>query len=198
MEQSIQAGDAVFFWGGGFLGDGIRIFSGGLKMDAPSHVARIYDIDMPLPDGSKQVEWHVIEATILNGVNGVQLNTLASRVNGYEGACGVAHLSAKVREFLDWPRMLSYAQTEIGKQRYNDVELAEYLADAVLPGFLQIDRTNPRAVVCSELAANLLRAGGWPALDPPRTSPLALFSWRMYDGFTVLGGNPPMDRFNRV
>lgn len=176
-------GDAVFFWGkGSILSDGIELITGG-----PSHVATIYDQDLLLPNGAKQEEMHVVESTILKGVNGVQLNPLSARTASYEGTVAIASLSARVRAFLDWKALWGCANSKLGVVKYNVIEIAAYLANLVLPGTLQLDKSDPKAVVCSELRTELLQAGGLPGLDPYRTPPEKLFVMRMYSELCVLG-----------
>jgi len=190
----VQSGDALFYWGkDDFVSDAIEFVTHG-----PSHVATVYDLDLTMPDGSKQTEWHVIESTIINGVSGVQLNTLASRINGYDGAIALAPLSPRIREFLDWQRLWGCANHKLGVVKYNVLEIGAYLANIALPGALQINKSNPDAVVCSELRAELLQAGGLPGLDPFRTPPEALFKMRMYGPLTVVAGSPPHDGFNSI
>jgi hypothetical protein len=116
-----------------------------------------------------------------------------------------AYLSERIRAFLDWPAIWSYAARSIG-QAYNVPEIAAYLANIILPGKLQIDPLPAdvaHPVVCSEHRAELLRAGGLPGLDPYRTPPAALWRARMYEpGIELLYGVLPdaaeMSRFNTV
>lgn len=195
----LQGGELVFFWGAhDILSDGIRTITGGLKEHAPSHSGMVYDVNLLLPDGSKQTEWYLLESTILNGKNGVQLNKLADRVNGYDGAVAITYLSERIRSFLNWPAIWGCAQQKLGVVHYNIAEIAAYLANLVLPQPLAIDKSDPNAVVCSELLAELLQAGGFPGLDPFRTPPERLFQMRMYREIAVLSGNPYVDDFNRV
>lgn len=192
--QPLRGGDALYFWGAhDILSVGIEVITHG-----PSHCATIFDPDLPLPNGEKQKEIYVIESTILNGVNGVQLNTLASRLNGYDGAVAIAYLSEPIRQFINWHALWACGLSKLGVVKYNIPEIAAYLANIVLPGALQIDKSDPHAVVCSELRADLLQAGGIPALDPFRTPPEILFRARMYSGIDVLLGNPSLAHFNTV
>lgn len=192
----VRPGDAVFFWGDDFLSDGIRVVTGGLKGDAPSHVTTVYDSALPLPNGLPQTEWFLIESTILDGHNGVQLNAMNARTQAYKGAIAIAYLSDKVRAFIDWDAVWKFADPKIGTVRYNVAEIAAYLANLVLPAPLDLDKSDPHAAVCSEFRAELLRAGGWPGLDPFRTPPETLFRMRMYRELFVVQGNPPIDTFN--
>lgn len=185
LSQPLRGGDAVFFWGAhDFLSSAIEAITHG-----PSHSGTIFDPDLPLPNGEQQKELYIIESTILDGVNGVQLNTLASRVNSYDGVVAAAYLNDQYRRLIDWHKFWACGLAKLGVVKYNIPEIGAYLLNEfVLPGELQLDKSNPNAVVCSELRAEMLQAGGVAALDPYRDSPAPLFRARMYSGIDAIAG----------
>lgn len=185
--EIMQGGDLIVFRGSGFLSDAIEAFSGGL-----SHVAMVLDPRLPV-NGAAQKEVHVIESTILNGMSGPQVNPLAARMAGYDAGGAIWHLglSWRVRDLLDFAAMWSYAVDKLAAHdTYNKLELGEYVLRR-LP-VIQYDpklyEANPHEEVCSELAAELYKAGGLPGLLPAQTMPITLARMAMWGSCNQLFG----------
>ena len=192
------AGDIIAFGGKGFLSDAIERLSGS-KL---SHVAMVLDERLTV-DGKAQTCLNIVESTILNGQNGVQINPLAARL----AMCGegervwVLRISDAVRGFLDWDRLWAFAMARVNRDRYNVLELGAYVARMIpivqdLPLWY---KPNSHEEVCSELVAELLAAGGLPGLRPYETSPQGIAELKIYAGCTQLIGKPAVIReFNSL
>ena len=194
----VQPGDLIVFRGSGFLSAAIELFSDGL-----SHVAMVLDPRLPV-NGKRQREIYLIESTVLNGASGPQVNALAERIASYDAGGCVWHLALgdRVRAFLDWDAVRTYAVKKLAAHdTYNKLELGQYVLRR-LP-LIQYDPDlyagNPRQEVCSELAAELYKAGGLPGLKPPETMPSTLAEMAMWGGIQQLKGPARMiARFNTV
>jgi hypothetical protein len=205
MNAPLRAGDIVLFDGGNtsdvlhlitnVLSNGIEVYS----RSKSSHTAMVWPLDVPI-NGQQQNELYVIESTIRNGINGVQLNPLAQRVAEHERSWGL-RLSPFWNANLDYGNMWQVAAAKLNKDRYNVLEIAEYLLRYVpiigeIPAFSQ---STPGMEVCSELMAILLRAGRIPGLHPALMSPQAIAELAIYENCIQLNGTPAMiARFNTV
>lgn len=195
-DADFQSGDIIAFGGGDdpldFL---IKLFS----RSKVTHCGMVIPQSLNV-DGKPQTERHIIESTILNGVNGVQINPLAQRI----ATCGDPRiwnlqLSHAVYEFLDWDAVWSFAMGRAGRDKYNVLELGAYvMRDVPFVQDLPIwYKPNSHEEVCSELVAELLAAGGLPGLRPYETSPQAIAELRIYADCLQVAGKPAtIRRFN--
>jgi hypothetical protein len=152
-------------------------------------------------DGRPQAEPQIVESTILNGRNGVQINPLAARL----AMCGagervwVLRLSDAIRGFLDWDRLWAFAMARVNRDRYNVLELGAYVA-RMIPLMQDLPlwyKPNSHEEVCSELVAELLAAGGLPGLRPYETPPQGIAELKIYADCRQLMGKPAvMRKFN--
>jgi len=184
-----RGGDIIAFGGKGFLSDAIEWLTGS-KL---SHVAMVLDPRLRV-DGRPQAEPQIVESTILNGRNGVQINPLAARL----AMCGagervwVLRLSDAIRGFLDWDRLWAFAMARVNRDRYNVLELGAYVA-RMIPLMQDLPlwyKPNSHEEVCSELVAELLAAGGLPGLRPYETPPQGIAELKIYADCRQLMGKP--------
>lgn len=190
MKYPVMGGDLIAFGGTGFLSDTIKL----VTHSPLSHVAMVLDPSMPV-NGKKQTETYIIESTIINGVSGPQVNPLASRMAGYDkgGKIWRLRLSRKIWSFIDWDALWTKAADKLAAgDTYNKLELGDYILRK-LP-IIQYDpelyEANPKAEVCSEFIAELLKAGGIPGLKPAETSPEVLAAWHLWEDQLQLVGTP--------
>ena len=185
----IRGGDIIGFGGSGFVSDAIEW----LTRSRLSHVATVIDPRLDV-DGQPQTELHIVESTILNGRNGVQINPLAARL----AMCGprervwALRLSDAIRGFLDWDRLWAFAMVRVNRDRYNVLELGAYIA-RMIPVVQDLPiwyKPNSHEEVCSELVAQLLAAGGLPALRPYETPPQGIAELKIYADCRQLQGKP--------
>ena len=177
-----------------FVSDGIQA----VTHSPLTHVAMVWAFDFPI-NGAPQRELYIIESTIRNGVNGVQLNPLAQRLGEAKRVAGLL-LSARVRAFLDFNAMWHLGAAKLG-DRYDVAEIGAYLARhiPILEEIPALYQPTAGAEVCSELVAMLLRAGGLPGLRPATMPPQAIAELRIYEEQIPLAGDPiVIPNFNTV
>ena len=205
--KPLRAGDIIGF-DGSDTSDCVHlvknVLSNGIEVVTDSrlsHLAMVWPMDVPV-NGKPQVELHIIESTILGGVDGVQLNPLAQRMaDEAHGRVYAFYLAERWRDFLAWGDMWALAASKLGTDRYNVLEIAEYLARHI--PFVQeipaLYAPNPHAEVCSELVALMLRRGGIPGLHPPVMPPQAVIELAIFECYAQLSG-PPREilRFNSI
>jgi hypothetical protein len=186
-------GDIVAFGGTGFVSDAIEMLTGS-KL---SHVAMVLDPRLRV-DGKPQTELQIVESTILNGHNGVQINPLAARLAMCEAGERVwaLRLSDAIRRYLDWDRLWVFAMERVNRDRYNALELGAYIARMIpvvqdLPFWY---KPNSHEEVCSELVAELLSAGGLAGLRPYETPPQGIAELKIYADCRQLMGKPAVIR----
>jgi hypothetical protein len=187
--SGLTGGDIIAFGGTGFVSDAIEW----LTRSRLSHVAMVVDPRL-LVDGRPQTELQIVESTILNGQNGVQINPLRARLATCDAGerVWVLRLSDAIRGFLNWDRLWAFAMVRVNRDRYNVLELGAYIARMIpvvqdLPVWY---KPNSREEVCSELVAELLAAGGLPALRPYETSPQGIAELKIYADCRQLIGKP--------
>ena len=187
--SGIKGGDIIAFGGTGSVSDAIEW----LTRSKLSHVAMVIDQRLAV-DGWPQTELQIVESTILNGRNGVQINPLKARLAGCDPGerVWVLSLSDAIRGFLDWDRLWAFAMVRVNRDRYNVLELGAYIARMIplvqdLPVWY---RPNSHEEVCSELVAELLAAGGLPALRPYETPPQGIAELKIYADCRQLMGKP--------
>ena len=184
-----RSGDILAFGGTGFVSDAIEE----LTRSKLSHVAMVLDPRLNV-NGKPQTELQIVESTILNGKNGVQINSLTVRL----AMCGggervfLLRLSDAIHGFLAWDRLWAFAIARVNRDRYNVLELGAYMARRIplvqdLPFWY---RPNSHQEVCSELVAELLAAGGLPALRPYQTSPQGIAELNIFADCRQLKGKP--------
>jgi len=191
----MRGGDVLVFSSGGFLSGSIEVWTRSIL----SHSAMVLDYGLPV-DGAPQSEMHLIESTILNGRSGPQINPVAARLAGYDGRVWLLRLAERFRTFIDWTSLWDFAATRL-HDHYAVIELAEYvLRKLPLVSYVpQLYRPIPHEEVCSELVAELLRAGGLPGLHPPLMPPQAIAELRIYESCSQLLGEPlEIEGFNTV
>jgi len=191
-------GDIIGFSGTGFLSDAIKMVSRSIL----THVVMVIPSDV-LIDGRAQEELYVIQSTIEDGHSGPQLTPLRIVLALYAKGGRAYHfsLSNDIRAFLKWPILWDLATRKLHGDSYNKLELGQYvLRDLPFITYLPaIREANSHEEVCSELLAELLRAGGLPCLDPPLVNPGILASYRIYGCMTQLFGAPAsIPSFNTV
>jgi hypothetical protein len=196
---TLRGGDILVFASDCFLGDAIELWTDSVL----SHSAMVIDPALPV-DGQPQRELHIIESTIINGRNGPQINPLEQRLHDYQlenkGRVWGLRLSRRIRAYLDWTVLWDFAASKL-HDHYNIWELGEYILRKLpLVSYIpQLYRPAPDAEVCSELVAELLRAGGLPGLKPPQMPPQALAELRIYEDAQQLLGEPiTIPRFNSI
>jgi len=197
MEPMPQPGDILVFDGsdwsdivkiaGHVLSNGIEVWTASNL----SHSAMVYKDPKIL-----------IESTILDGKSGPQLHPINGRIETYNGRMWLLVLADKVRASLDFDAMWKLADAKLaGGDTYNVGEIGAYLARKVpilswLPWFY---KENPHSEVCSELCAELLRAGGMAGLKPPEICPQTLAEMRIYAQSVQIKGQPSIIKnFNTV
>ena len=206
INVTLRPGDIVIGDGGNvedlvgiathFLSNAIE----GVTNSRGSHCAMVFDFDIPI-NGAPQNELHILESTIRNGVNGVQLNPLSQRLTeGYRNAWALL-LSDRIRAFLDFGAMWTFAAERLGKDKYDIPGLLEYIARHIpiiqeIPALYQ---PIPGTEYCSDFLAMLLRAGGLPGLRPATMSPQSIAELHIYSSCVQLVGDPASIRnFNTV
>lgn len=179
---ALLPGDIIGFEGTGFLSDSIGFFTGSVL----SHVAMVFE----------QSAGHTIitESTIYGNKDGPQYNDLAARLATYDakGRAWALRLDPKIRAMLDFDKMWKLAAAKVGKDKYNKIELLQYvLRDMPVTHFIPaMYKADPNREVCSEWATELLSAGGLPNLDPPVTSPQKLAEMKIYRDYVQMMGTP--------
>lgn len=188
--MNIRGGDIIAFGGTGFLSGAIDFFTG----SKISHLAMVINPALQV-DGKPQSGLNVVESTILNGRNGVQINPLTARLADYlapGGRAWVLRLSERVRAFLDWDNVWAFAMERVGRDRYNVLELGAYVMRD-LPAIGQLPfwyMPNSHEEVCSELVTELLAAGGIPGLKPYQSPPQVVAELKIFAGSEQLLGKP--------
>jgi hypothetical protein len=201
----LRAGDVIVFDGGDtsdLVHLATNVLSNGIECVTQSnlsHAAMLWPMDVPV-NGKAQTELYIIESTIRDGRNGVQLNPLAQRVAEH-GRTWALRLSARIRAYIDWGTVWATATGKLDRDKYNVGEILMYLLRhvPVVQEIPQLYQSTPGAEVCSELVAELLRAGGIPGLRPATISPQILSELRIYAECIQLAGEPAaIARFNSV
>lgn len=201
VRYAMRPGDIVLFdgslanpcddLGGAILAGGIEAVSDSVA----SHSAMIVPATFPGLTGPSP---HLIESTILDGVDGVQTHPVEERLTSGQRAWWLA-LSDRFRNFLDFEAMWLLAEAKVNRDAYNVLEIGKYLARHVpilseLPALYESDDNQE---VCSELVAMLLQAGGIPGLNPAICSPQTLAELRIYRAcIQILGPPKTIERFN--
>ena len=187
---NIRGGDIIAFGGTGFLSGAIDFLTG----SKISHLAMVIDPGLSV-DGKPQAGLNVVESTILNGRNGVQINSLAARLADYQTPgcrAWALRLSDPVRAFLAWDKLWAFGMERVGRDRYNVLELGAYVmrdlpAIGKLPFWYM---PNSHEEVCSELVTELLAAAGLPGLKPYQSPPQVVAELKIYAGCAQLLGKP--------
>ena len=188
-DTGFRGGDVIAFGGTGLVSGAIEWLTGS-KL---SHVAMVLDPLLNV-DGQPQTELQIVECTILNGRNGVQINALTARL----AMCGpgdrgwVLRISDAIRRYLDWDRLWAFAMARVNRDRYNVLELGAYVA-RLIPVVQDLPlwyRPNSHEEVCSELVAERLAAGGLAGLSPYETRPQSIAELKIYAGCTQIIGKP--------
>ena len=188
---ALQPGDIIAFEGTGFLSNAISFFTGSNL----THCAMVF---------AQTKEYTVItESTIHGEKDGPQFNDLATRLRTYDanGRAWAMRLDPKVRTYLDFDAMWALAAKKIGKDKYNKIELLNFVLRDMpiahyIPAFYKAD---PNKEVCSEYLAELLAEGGFPDLDPPTMTPQGIAQMKMYsDSIQIMGTPREIKKFNTV
>lgn len=163
-----------------------------------THSAMVYEPTLTI-EGKVQTELHIVESTILNGVDGVQINPLAARLDGNDGVA-LFRLKDETRAAIDWTKLWACAIAKVGRDKYNIAELFEYVARDLpfVDAIPRIYQPTPHREVCSELVTDLLQAGGaTPGANPALTSPQKLAEFAIYRDIILLFGKlSPVRNFN--
>jgi hypothetical protein len=193
MTLIYQPGDLIFFYGTGFLSSAIRLFAGG----GPSHCAMLIDPSTVSDGGAGLRGPYIAESTIRQGQDGVQINSLPLRIASYDKGGSIAICRRDQRIPLDFAKMWELLYLRVGRDHYEKIALAEYVARWVpllhyVPAY-----NNPHREDCSDLVTMLLAAGRLPGLNPFLTTPKTLFEMKMFAGIEWLAGKPrDVDKFN--
>lgn len=197
MPITAQPGDLIFFFGTGILSNIIKLFSHG-----PTHSAMIIDPSSVTDDGAGEGGPYIAESSIERHIDGVQINSLPIRIRSYDrgGSIALARLDPRIRTVLDFPAMWKLLYTIVNRDRYDKLELLEYVARHV-PFIEYVPQwDNPNREVCSELLAMLFAAGGLPGLEPFDSTPGTLMWMKIYSSpLEWLYGRPRnVKKFNTV
>jgi hypothetical protein len=169
LRKQILPWDFIAWDGTGFVSDGIEF----VERASVSHISWVLDPSRPI-DGEKQEGFDIIEATIENGKNGVQINALDDRIANYDpgGRVWLLSLSRHMRQILDFEAMFAYALSRRG-DHYSIKSIADFILRKVpVIGYLPVfHKPDPHGEVCSEYAAEILRAGGLPGIEPHECDP---------------------------
>lgn len=143
MTPTYQPGDLVFCHGRGFVAGAIRLaerlrFRGG---DFYNHVAVLMERD--------GVDWRVVQAE----GRGVTSSGFLSHL-----APGGKYVVVPPPAGIDRAQVLAFAQAQVG-ERYGFLTIASIVATLLSPKFVNV--MLPYTWICSALAAESLRAGGW-------------------------------------
>jgi len=197
----IQGGDVVVFEGARQLGNPLTWLNVAIDVISRSyltHAAIIYPQRLTI-EGQPQKCLHIIEDTIWNGVDGVQINPLAARLEGNTGVA-VLRLSRATRLSLDWHRLWARAIARVGRDKYNIGELFAYVARdlPLVKDIPQLYQPTPGAEVCSEFVCDAFADGGMQELHPAVTPPQKLAQLGIYDGapLVVYGKLSPIRGYN--
>jgi hypothetical protein len=181
-------GDLLFLWGTTWVGKAIEWWTGG-----PSHSAILIDPSTVTDQGGGLGGPYLAESTITGPIfgkhiDGVQVSSLPIVLAGYDGSIALCRLAPRVRTMLRFDRMWELLYAKVNRDRYEKLELLEYVARAIplvndIPQWDQQHRE-----VCSELVTQLLAAGGLPDLDPFCTTPQRLIQMQIYGSLEWLKG----------
>ncbi|MBV8730553.1 MAG: hypothetical protein JO336_12175 [Acidobacteriia bacterium] len=200
----LRGGEIFFFDGApGFLDDAIQF----VTHSKLTHAAMVLDPKLPI-QGKSQARVNLIESTILTDaagqqVDGPQINDAEWRITTYDkgGRIWVCLLDDRVRALLDFAKMWALAFGKIGKDRYNKIELLEYVVrDIPLVNDLPVlyDADSHREV-CSEFCCDVLQAGGLPGLLPFQMPPQKLAELKIYsECVQIVGRELTISGFNTV
>lgn len=190
-----QPGDIVFFWGTGLLSWSIEFLTKG-----PSHCGILIDPRLVTDDGAGQGGPYLAESTRNDGKDGVRVSSLPNRIAEYDkgGAIAIARLDTKTSSALDYEKMWNLLYARVDRDRYNAIELAEYLARRI-PFVEYIPAWNdPGREYCSQLVGMML-ATSLPGIHPFLSRPRDFFEMRLYSSLEWLHGTPrKVNKFNTV
>ena len=142
-----QAGSLVFCHNTNIVGRAIRWgeWLRFRKGDFYNHVATL-ETPVPLSDG----DWFVIEAL---GSGVTDLGRLSSIV-----APGGTYTIVPAPSAVDTAKQLAFLRAQVG-QRYGFLTIVSIIASLLTPAFINV--MLPNTWICSAVAAEALRAGGW-------------------------------------
>lgn len=146
----MQAGDLVFCHSAGLIGKAIRVaewlrFRRGSKFN---HVAQLYK---PTEDGK---DWYVIQAEAKGVTKDKRLSTIAPG-----GAYVVVPSPCNnIKGCVTTEDQLDFAIAQVG-DKYGFLTIASIVVSLLLPRFINV--MLPNTWICSAVAAESLRCGGW-------------------------------------
>jgi hypothetical protein len=189
IRHLVRPGDLIAFGGRGLVSDVIRWTT----RSPVSHVGIVVGCPpLLLPDLPEEIHYGVMEARN----EGVVMARLSERVLEYDGRVWWLPLSEAVRAKLDLKAFHAEAQEMLGK-RYDFVQAV----GSVMPGWLwhalegarkfvfRVD--DDRRMFCSEVAAAVLRAGGYATHEvPARITPAEIVAAELWGEATQLKGAP--------
>jgi hypothetical protein len=141
VRQDMKPGDLIAFGGMGWLSKIIKFFT----MSHVSHVGIVMD-------WQEHGRVMVMESTTLNGVKGVQINRLSSRLRHYEGHVWWMPLNRSSRKRLSLLAMKKFLWAQDGK-KYDKRQAIK----SAIPFYT---RENDKRMFCSELVAGAYEASG--------------------------------------
>jgi hypothetical protein len=188
VRDYIRPGDAVAFWGRGFVSGTITLLTGG-----PSHLGGIYEV-------GTGTDRRIIltESTTLNGRSGVQFNYLSERVAEYPGDVSLITLRERTRAQLDMPATLAFWKAQEGKPYDRRAIAAFFLRRIPIIGRIPCFRHgSPNAFFCSEQIIAGIEAGGLPiGLEPDEVNPQRYCELPLHDKCIPLVGNRMIRNFS--
>ena len=123
LVKQIRPWDFIAWDGTGAVSDGIKL----VERTQVSHISWVLDPSR-LIDGKQQEGLNIIESTIENGKNGVQINAFDDRVASYDpgGRVWLLSLSDHMRQILDFEAMFTYALSRCG-DHYSLKSIADFI-----------------------------------------------------------------------
>ena len=188
IRRHMLPGDVIAFGGKGN-------FSNIIKWRTRSQVSHVGTILQTGITGDIRFFNQLIEATSLNGFNGVSISRVSDRLRGYKGNVWWLPLSDEAREKFDEVAFFDFMFQQVGKL----YDTAQAIKSAIdwLPWCH--NKEDFQKLFCSELLAGGDKAGGLINLNCSEVTPVDACRWKLYKDCYQLRGEPTeIRRFNSV
>ena len=186
IRHAVRVGDGFAFSGDGFVSDFIKFWT----RSPISHWATVIEALEP----ERRIK--LIESTMLNGKNGVQINYASERIKEKGIRCWWLPLSVESRRKLKPAKFTRFMLAQVGKP-YDKHLIAHLLFDKLN---LFAAREDWDAFICSELGSAGAKAGGLLPLntDTSEIVPQRMCEFRLWarDHFQIAGSPKEIRGFN--
>lgn len=159
IDQTWKPGYIGFSHGIGIVADAIRLDQR-LCGDPDWQVNHAFILDSPIMDGGIVIDWYVIQAEG-HGVTGRRLDgTPFHRAKLTQVAPGGYYEILTPPPDVNLSNVVAFAKQEVGAE-YGFFSIASLVITELTPRYVRFDFRQDGSWICSALAAEALRAGGW-------------------------------------